>query len=373
MSLFALVLDNVLRRPTRSLLTVIGVAVGIGAVVILLSLAWGFERSWSAAYAASGADLLVGKVSLGRPLPWPFPGSTAAELRKLPEVQDASGVLTELLSIEDAPAVIVFGWEPKSFLWNHLTLLEGRWPRDDDEHAVALGTVSADMLAKRVGDVVQIETNEYLVCGRFTSSSFSENGAVVMALGQLQSISAHEGQVNFVTLKLKSDAGQGALDDVRAEVHSRYSGFSAETSGEVVGRNVAIQAAKAMSLATSLVALVIGGLGITNTVLMSVMERRREIAVLMALGWRRARVIKVIVIESSLLSAVGGLIGAGTGFVMLRALQEAPWFRGKIETDASVWLLAAAMILSLCLGGLCGLYPAWWASRVSVVEGLRHE
>jgi putative ABC transport system permease protein len=373
MSFFALVVENVMRRPGRSFLTSSGVAIGIAAVVILMSLASGFERSWGAAYNASGADLLVGKITTRRPLPTPFPGTAAAELGSLPQVAQAASVLTDLLSVEEAPAVLVFGWEPKSFLWDHLTLIEGRWPADDTERTVALGTVAAEMLGKSLGDPVQIETLEYRVCGRFASQALSENGAILMTLRQLQSVTGREDQVNFVTLKLKPGAGPEALDAVRAEVRRRFSGFSAETSGEVVRRNIAIQAAKAMSLATSLVALVIGAVGITNTVLMSVLERRHEIAVLLALGWRRTRIVKMIVIESALLSVVGGLTGVVIGFAALHALQWASWFRGKIDTQASVWLLGSAVLLSVCLGALCGLYPAWRGVRTPVIDGLYHE
>jgi putative ABC transport system permease protein len=373
MSFVALVFHNVSRRPARSLLTAVGVAVGMAAVVVLVSLAWGFERTWAAGYNASGADLLVGKNTTRRPLPTPFSASTVAELKTLPHVAEAAGVLTELLSIEDAPALIVFGWEPRCFLWDHLTLLDGRWPHDSDERTVALGTVAADMLGKSVNDPVEIEGQEFRVCGRFTSPSFSENGAVLMSLRQAEAVTAREGQVNFAALRMKPGAGSAAQDELRATIRTRFPGLSAETSGELIRRNVAIQAANAMSLATSLVALVIGAVGITNTVLMSVLERRHEIAVLLALGWRRARVMRMIVTESTVLSTLGGLAGVAAGHFTLRALQWAPWFRGKIETDASAWLLCSALALSVCLGALCGLYPAWRGARLPVIEGLYHE
>ncbi len=373
MSFVALVFHNVRRRPGRSLLTVAGVAIGIAAVVILLSLAWGFERTWAAGYHTSGADLLVGKTTSRRPLPTPFPADTVAQLGRLAHVAEAAGVMTDLLSIEDAPTLLVFGWEPRSFLWNHLTLLDGRWPGDSDERVVALGSIAADMLERRVGDYVDIEGQAFLVCGRFTSPSFSENGAVVMALRQLQNVTARGHQVNFAALRLISGAGPGAIDEVRALVRTRFSGFTAETSGELVRRNIAIQAAKAMSLATSLVALIIGAVGITNTVLMSVLERRHEIAVLLALGWHRRRVVRMIVAEATLLSALGGLLGVAAGSAALRALQWAPWFRGKIDTDPGSWLLASALLLSIGLGALCGLYPAWRGARLPVIEGLAHE
>jgi putative ABC transport system permease protein len=373
MFFFSMALKNVLRRPGRSLLTILGVAIGIAAVVTLASIAWGFERSWTSAYHARGGDLLVGKLTTRRPLPTPFPEAIGADLKKLPQVEEAVGVLTDLISIEDASTIIVLGWEPKSFLWQHLNLIEGRWPADDDERAVALGSIASAMLNKSVGDTVQIEAYEFKVCGRFTSQALSENGAVLMSLRQLQIVTGRDGLVNFLTLKLRPGIGPGAAEQVDAWVHAHLNGFGAYTSGEVVDRNIAVQAAKAMSLATSLVALIVGAVGITNTVLMSVLERLHEIAVLLAVGWRRARVVKMILIESMLLSFVGGLAGVAIGVLALRLLQLAPWFRGKIETDAGAALLGSALLISMILGALGGLYPALRGSRMSVLEGLHHE
>jgi putative ABC transport system permease protein len=372
MSFFALVVRNVRRRPGRSLLTAIGVSVGIGALVVLVSLALGFERSWGAVYDASRADLLVGKNTSRRPLPTPFSESLVAQFRTLPEVEEAAAVMTDLLSVDEVPAVLLFGWEPGSFLFNHLRLIDGRWPAAG-ERAIALGNVIAGTLGKSVGDHVRILDQDYVVSGRFASQAFSENGAAVMTLGELQSATARDGEVNFATLRLRAGAGEGAADEVRRQVRTRFAGFTAETTGEVVRRNVAIQAAKAMSLATSLVALAIGAVGIINTVLMSVIERRREIAVLLALGWRRSRVVKMIVLESTLLSGFGGLGGIAAGCLALWALQQASWFSGKIETSASGWLLAAAVLLSVILGAACGVYPALRGARVPVVEGLHHD
>jgi putative ABC transport system permease protein len=373
MSFIALVLKNILRRPGRSLLTATGVAIGIAAVITLVSLAWGFERSWADAYNARGADLMVGKFTTRRPLPSPFPAAVSSELKKFPQVEEAVGVLTDLISIEDAPALIVIGWEPNSSLWGHLTLLEGRWPANDTERTIALGTVAAEMLQKSLGDTVQIEASQYKVCGRFVSQALTEDGAVLMSLHQLQEVTGRQGLVNFITLKLKQGAGQEAADQVRALVRTRLAGFGAYTSGEVVQRNVAVQAAKAMSMATSLVALAIGVVGIMNTVLMSVIERLHEIAVLLAVGWRRARILKMILIESILISFVGGLAGMVLGYLALRALQLAPWFRGKIATDPGAILLVSAVLISAAIGALGGFYPAWRGARIPVIEGLHHE
>jgi|WetSurMetagenome_2_1015567.scaffolds.fasta_scaffold14861_3 putative ABC transport system permease protein len=373
MSFVAMALKNILGRPGRSLLTALGVAIGIAAVIVLLTLASGFERSWADSYNARGADLMVGKFTTHRPLPTPFPASICSELRKLPLVESGAGVLTDLISIEDAAPLIVMGWETHSFLWNHVTLIEGHFPASDDERTVALGTIASELLGKSVGDTVQIESLEYRVCGRFTSSALTESGAILMTLHQLQEATAREGLVNFVTLKLKPGGGSGAADQVRAQVRERLKGYGAYTTGEVIQNNITIQAAKAMSMATSLVALVIGAIGILNTVLMSVMERIREIAVLLAVGWHRLRVLGMILLESILLSIAGGLMGIGFGLIALQALQMAPWLRGKIETDPSGTLLLWALFISVGMGTLGGLYPAWKSAHLPVIKGLHHE
>lgn len=373
MSFLTIALKNILRRPGRSLLTSTGIAIGIAAIVTLINLSSGFEKAWASAYNASRADLLVGKLTTNRPLPTPFSVEVAHDLKKLNYVDEAAGVLADLLSIEDAPAIMVFGWEPNSFLWNHLTLLEGRWPQAEDERAVAMGSIASEILHKSIGDMVQIEDFEYRVCGRFASESISENGAILMPLRKLQEATDRNDSINFVSIKLKPGSGTTTVAQVQAEVRRRFKGFSAETTGEVVRHNLAIQAVKAMCLATSLVALVIGAIGITNTVLMSVFERVHEIAILLAVGWRRFRIMKLILFESMLLSIVGGLAGIALGFLTLHSLQFASWFRGKIETSADLTSLALALILSIALGALGGIYPAWRGSRTSPGEGLRHE
>jgi len=128
-----------------------------------------------------------------------------------------------------------------------------------------------------------------------------------------------------------------------------------------------------MSLATSLIALVVGAVGVMNTILMSVFERLQEIGVLLAIGWRRARIMRMILFESLLLSFVGGTAGCGLGLVATHMLQTSPWIRGKLEGEFSPMLLGGALLIALALGALGGFYPAWLGSRMSPMTALRHQ
>jgi putative ABC transport system permease protein len=144
----ALVGKNLLRRPTRSLLTIAGIAIGIGAVVALASLAWGFEKSWERAYAVRGTDLVVTKVTSQSPLAAPFDGGIKDQLLRLPHIEKATGLLSDMVSVEDSPTVLVFGWELQGFLWEHLQLIEGRWPANDSDKCVVIGTLASTVLKK---------------------------------------------------------------------------------------------------------------------------------------------------------------------------------------------------------------------------------
>jgi putative ABC transport system permease protein len=372
-SFLTLVFKNLLRRPTRSLLTMTGIAVGIAAVVALSSIAWGFQKSWEHAYTARGTDMIVTKVTSRDPLPTPFGESIRDELRRLPHVQGVSGLLSDMVSIEDAPTVLVFGWESDSFLWGHLKLVSGRWPADDQEKTVVIGTVASEMLKKSVGDALHIENDDFRICGTFNSPALVENGTVIMALRQMQRVMDYQGKVNFLNLKLAAGTTDLETEELRQTIKHRFPGYNAFTSGEVAQNNTAIQAAKAMSWATSLIALVVGAVGVTNTMLMSVFERIHEIGILLAIGWRRGRIVRLIIYESMALSFVGGLGGIALGYIAVNLLQATPWIRGKIEGEINLPLFGLALVIALGLGALGGLYPAYRGSRLHPSEALRYE
>lgn len=364
---------NLLRRFVRSVLTVIGIAIGVGAVVALASMAWGFQMSWEQAYTSRGTDLIVTKITSRSPLPEPFSDKIEAELLALPHVQEASGLITDMIGLEDSPTVMVFGWKTKTFLWDHLKLVSGRWPTGDDDKVALLGTVAAEMLRKNVGSTLQIEATEFAVCGIFESTALVENGAVILPLFQLQKATDREGRVNFLNLKVAQGTTAKQLDELRGAIKQRFPSYKAFAAGEVAQNNTAIQIAKAMSWGTSIIALVVGAVGVTNTVLMSVFERTHEIGILLAIGWRRVRILRMILLESVLLSLIGGILGIGFGFTAVKILQRTPIMQGKMEGYISPSLLGVAILIALVLGVLGGLYPAYRGSRLRPSEALSYE
>jgi len=373
MSLLTIVFKNLRHRPTRSLLTAVGITVGIAAVVALTGLASGFQKSWEDSYRARGTDLILARVTSRDPLPTPFSMKVTDTLRATPGITATGGVLVDLMSIEDSPTILVGGWEAHSFLWTHLHVDAGRLPAGENEKVIMLGSIAAEVMKKKVGDTAQLDTESFTVCGIYTSESLSENGAIVMPLGSLQALTTKEGMVNFVNMKVDPSLDPDELARLRERIEKQLPGFETFSTTEVSQANIAVQISKGMSVATSLIAVVVGAVGVMNTVLMSVFERLHEIGVLLAIGWRRRRIVTMILLESVVLSVLGGIAGTILGVIALRILEWTPILRGRIAPDLSFLVLGGAMAVSVVLGVLGGLYPAWIGSRMSPTAALRYE
>lgn len=367
----AFVLKNLIQRPTRSGLTVAGIAVGIATIVALASVARGFERAWVRIYSARGTDLVVIKAASFDPPA--FQQEQAAPIQAIPGVAKTSSVLQTIMGIESAPMVLVFGWEANTFVWEHLRLVSGRWPSGDREPAVVLGSMVADALGKRIGSEVQLDTFTFTVSGIFDSDSFTENGAVVMTLPQLQRITDRPRKLSSVNVKLAPGATPDDIAVARQAIAARMPDFKVFSAGEIASQTAVLQAIRALSWIIGAIALGVGALGVANTLLMSLFERIREIGVLLAVGWRRSRIIVMVLLESVSLGLVGGIVGTAFGAVAVKLLERTRWVEGKIEGDFSPGLFGVALIISLAVGFLGGLYPAIRTSRLNPADALRHE
>ncbi len=373
MTFTTVILKNLLRRPARSLLTITGIGIGIAAVVALVSISWGFERTAREIYAARGTDLIVSKVTSQTPIPPLFDQSAAAAVERLPHVDRVSANLADMIGVEEAPMVLVFGWPPGSYHWDHLRVAEGSRMTGGEGRKVLLGRLASEMLGKKVGDRVQVLTGEFVVAGIFESSSLVENSAMVMPLSAMQDVTESAGLIRHVNVRLEP----GATDDQRREFTAALTnslpGFRALSAGEFTQSNVGIQGARAMSWATSALALAVGAVGVMNTILMSVFERIHEIGVLLAIGWRRRRILKMILFESVMLSLFGGLAGIAGGLGAVRLVRLVPNVGPYVRGDTSAGLILIAMGIAVALGAVSGLYPAWRASRLQPSEALRYE
>lgn len=349
------------RRPVRTGLTVLGISIGIAAVVALVGMASGYEKSVGDQLSTIGIDVVVSNMQ-GGIMPKAFPETVRDDIAALPGVTEANATLMQMLSVEDAPMMVVYGREWGSFTWDGFKVLDGRLPADESESAVVLGKLAAEVLRKKTGDSLQIEGVDFTVVGIVDGASVLENGAINMALPRFQEAAGYEDRANFVNVRVAENTDRAALC---AAIESRHPGLRAVVAEEVVGTSQGFRLARAMSWSTSLLAIVVGVLGVMNTMLMSVFERKHEIGVLLALGWQRSRIMALVLCESAAMGFLGGVVGVVLGALTLTMLEMTPYVRGFLEPDLGWSLAVRAVVIAVLVGILSGLYPAWRSSRLS--------
>jgi putative ABC transport system permease protein len=369
MTFFSIVARGLMRRPVRTGLTLVGISIGIAAVVALVGISRGFETSWETGMKTRGTDIVVS--NMGSALtPKPFSASVRDRIVPLPHVAEASSLLVDLISIEAAEMMIVSAREWDGFTWKNLKLVAGRLPKDANEPAVVLGKTAAEVLKKKIGDPIQIETAEMSVVGIVDGGAVVENGSVILSLPLFQAITGNQGKVNIIDLRVTPGTTKDELNQLCEKITSLVPEARAVVAGEHIRDSQAYRMIRAMSWGTSLLAVLVGVLGVMNTMLMTVFERTQEICILLAVGWRRSRIVRMVLWESALLGFLGGIVGVMIGVVGVRMLEQAPAIRGLLEPDLNVRLLATSVGIAVIVGVFSGLYPAWRSSRLAPSQAL---
>ncbi len=163
------------------------------------------------------------------------------------------------------------------------------------------------------------------------------------------------------------------MQAARAAIEAAFPGLKALPAGVRARNNQLVVLARSMAWGTSLIALFIGALGIANTMAMSVFERTKEIGVLRALGWRRTRVMKLILIEAVILGVAGGCFGVAGGWLALRILAGLPFTASFVTSSIPSLTCVEALCIAVVVGLLAGFVPAQRGARLSPVEALRYE
>jgi len=369
MTFLTFAIRGLMRRPVRTGLTIVGISIGIAAVVALVGISRGFETSWQNGMKTRGTDVVVS--SMGSAItPKPFAAAEAERTRSLPHVAEICPLFVDFISVEKADMMIVSAREWGGFTWKNLKVVSGRLPSDAKEKAVVLGQTAAEVLQKKVGDTLQLETAELSVVGIVDGGAVVENGSVILSLSLFQEITGNEGKINIIDVRVTPGTTKEEMTQLCERITSLIPEARAVLAGENIRDSQAYRIIRAMSWGTSLLAVLVGVLGVMNTMLMTVFERTQEICVLLAVGWKRIRIVRMILWESALLGLLGGVGGVIIGIIGVKLLVTAPAIRGLLEPDLNPQLLARAVLISVVVGVFSGLYPAWRSSRLMPSQAL---
>jgi putative ABC transport system permease protein len=369
MSFVTVVVRGLIRRRTRTTLTLLGISIGIAAVVALVGLSRGLNKSWAAGMKARGTDVVVSNMTSSL-VPKPFNADVRDRIAHLPHIAATCTLLVDLMSVENTEMIMVSGREWGGFAWGNLKLISGRMPNDAQEKAVVLGRTAAEVLKKKVGDPIQIETAELKVVGIVDGNAWVENGSVILSLPLLQEITGDQDRINVIDVRLTPSTSRADMQRLCEQINQLIPEARAIVASENLNQSEISRIVGAMSWSTSLLAVLVGVLGVMNTMLMNVFERTPEICVLLALGWKRRRIVELVLWESAILGLLGGIIGVFIGVVGVRLLGATPSIRGLLEPDIGIRLLAVSVAIAILVGVVSGLYPAWRSSRVTPSQAL---
>ncbi len=363
-----MIFKNLFRRKTRTLLTILSIAMGVAALVALGAMAEGFVLNYGSLVSGSDADLLVMQAD-AMDVAFSSVDMTVAErISGMPDVTEVEGVVHGWLTAGDMSFFIIFGHEPHSRSITHFRVTEGS-PLGGGRQ-ILLGKAAADALEKAVGDTMRIYGAPYQVVGIFETGQGVEESSGVVSLEEAQKMFNKPRQVSLFQVYLRDIERSEA---VRERIEKLFPKLSASLSKDYGLNQDWMTYIKGMAWGIALIAVVVGGLGMMNTMIMTVFERTREIGTLRALGWRRGQVLRMILGEALALSTVGAALGIGMGIGLTRLAARSPGLGAMMAGRYTPTLFAQALATALALGTVGGFYPAWRGANLQPIEALRYE
>jgi putative ABC transport system permease protein len=400
---FSLAFGNLKHRGLRSWLTILGVVIGIAAVVALISMGAGLRTAVLGQFGTLSVDTLTIQ---NKGTGFGPPGSTVVEkLNKddLKIIENARGVdivITRLVRVGSLEynGIAGFGYgvdvpedrEGMDFVYFSLGVEaeEGRLFEPGDSGKVLLGNSfleSEDFGKKfRVGKTVKVNGEDFEIVGFLEkSSSFQMNGFVFLMNNDMEDlfdVGKDEYDMIVVRVKDKNDIEEIAEDIKRKLRRDRdedlgEESFSVETPIESLSAvNTILNIINAIVIAIAGISLFVGGVGIANTMYTSVVERTKEIGIMKSIGAKNSDIMWIFLIESGLLGLVGGIVGALIGLggaIGISNLANNALGNDLFIIAISYPLLLGSIMFSFLVGIISGVFPALQASKLNVVDAIR--
>jgi len=376
MYLFGIVIKNLWCQKIRTLLTVCGIGVSIAAFVSLRGLTDNLEKSLQTTYRSRGSDLVVMEKSTLDIFASSIDQNNAVALKTIPHVRDISPALIYFYAIKFKEYFMLFGWEPGTYLFEDLKI-RGESLRTD--HDALLGVSAARRLNKTVGDKINIRGEDFRICGIFQSLSLIEDGGIILPLATLQKVKKTPGKVTAINLRLDirdsvkvDDAQRRAISQrIQDAINQKFPDLEVKDVQNFISTPFTV--VFSFTWAISAVVFLIVIMGIVNTMTTAVLERTKEIGILLAIGWRKSRIAWMVLLEAAIYGLLGGILGVLLGYGMMKVLLTFPAIEGFIEMRYEVIFILKSLGLSVLVGCLAGIYPAIKAISIQPIEVLRNE
>lgn len=399
---FLLASRGIIKRGIRSWLTMLGIFIGIAAIVSLISLGSGMQNAITGQFANLGSDkLTVTAKSSGYNMPGqgvaiPLTNDDAEAIKNINGVDDVITRILEPSKVEinkiiDYRAVASIPEDDKQFriLIDNMNIKveKGRLIKSTDTSGVMVTYdyyKDNNVFKKKLipGDTVLIRDKRFSVVGLVAKTGNPlMDSAIVMMENPLRDLIGEKDRVDIMLVVVSKGLD---INDIavkiekvlrkRRNVDEGKEDFNVQTPKELFETvGTILNVVNIILIGIAAISLVVGGIGIMNTMYTSVVERTKQIGIMKAIGARNSSILTLYLIESGLLGTVGGIVGVIGGI----ALSQTVVFFAKnagitlLEANYSPWLIIGALLFSFLVGVLSGVLPARQASKLNPVDALR--
>jgi len=364
-----LVFKNLLRRKTRSFFTVFGISIGIATIIALGSIVNGMTSGMEGILKAGKADFSVVQRGVSDLALSRVSENRTSEIQALEGVKKTSGVLWTFFAVEHNPYFLVWGMQEEDLAAVGLNVVNGSSFSQQCE--LIIGEAASKEHHKSVGDRIVLREEEFNITGIFETSSILQAKGAAVSLQKLQEMEKQEGYVTLIYVELEEGAN---IEEISEKIEEEFPNLiTIKSTTELSNVDKGLEVMDAASLAVSFLAILIGAIGVANTMIMSIFERTREIGVLRALGWKRKRILGMVMSESVLLCLLSAPVGSLIGILGVQLLLLHPIVKGILEPIYTMDVFVRAFIVAFAVGLTGGLHPAYRASKLSPAEAMRYE
>jgi putative ABC transport system permease protein len=400
--LFSLSLNNLRRRRLRSWLTILGIFIGIVAVVSLISLGQGLKEAVTAQFSTLSVDKLVIQNSgtgFGPPGSTTIRKLNSYDLKIIKGVNGVEYAIPRFIRIAKVEYNKILGFhyiasipedqKNREVVYDalNLELEDGKLLKSGDRGKIVLGSdfIKSNEFGKqiKVGTKLKVQDKEFEVVGILKpGGSFQANIVILMLDDDLKELLNIKDEIDLIVIQVSDNADiETVADNIKESLRRdrnekpNEEDFSVQTPIQILESvNTILNIINLVIAGIAAISLIVGGIGIANTMYTSVLERTREIGTMKAIGAKNKDILTIFLIESGLLGLVGGIIGVIIGIGLsfgISFIANTAFGADLIKFQFSFPLIIGAVAFSFLAGMVSGFFPALRAAKLKPVEALR--